>query len=195
MAGDIVYAGANLPAPANLPSTPDLINAHESECAWNSREQIDYSSAPTMARDSAGAEDQARAVLKELEQCQAACNELSEVSRAIAIITLADVEPIGRTAIESTLSFISSHTNLDAISQVRYTLGPCDHEEFKAATARGAAGQKPVGFSLFGGNLKAAVASVTVGGAHPTDTDAGRPSTTPAGCSRTETRSKTPFSH
>ena len=50
LAADIVYAGAVLPAPAVLPGTADLISAHRTELAWNTREVVDYSAAPRMAR-------------------------------------------------------------------------------------------------------------------------------------------------
>lgn len=162
LAGDIIYAGADIPEPDELPSTADLIAAHEAELAWNTREIVDYSNAPQMALDSAGAEGQARNILYELEACAGSVASLEDASRKLARIAVSNIAPIDRGAIEKTRDFLTRHEDLEAIATVRFTLGDCRLDDFSAAAQRGAAGQKPIGFSLFGGALKQAVASVRV---------------------------------
>jgi transcription elongation GreA/GreB family factor/very-short-patch-repair endonuclease len=171
LAGDIIYAGADLPRPDELPATADLIAAHDVELAWNRREVVDYSGAPQMALDSAGAENQARNVLHELEACASAIEELDEKERDLAILATQNEAPLDCSAIEKTRDFLTRQENLDAIASVRFSLDACSLEDFQGAAQRGAAGQKPVGFSLFGGALKQAVASTCVNGESPASAD------------------------
>ncbi|WP_055664030.1 hypothetical protein [Jannaschia seosinensis] len=56
------------------------------------------------------------------------------------------------------MTFLTWQDHLETISEVRFPLGGCSAADSHQAAQRGAAGQKPVGFSLFGGALKAAVA-------------------------------------
>ena len=83
LAPDIAYAGASLPDPADLPKTADLIAAHDRERAWNTREIPDYSSAPTMARDTVDADKKAKALLDELDDCARTIARLAEHQKRI----------------------------------------------------------------------------------------------------------------
>ncbi|MCB1335035.1 MAG: GreA/GreB family elongation factor [Roseivivax sp.] len=171
LAADIVYAGADLPAPAALPGTADLISAHWTELAWNTREVVDYSAAPRMARDSAGADVQARAVLAELEALSHDLADMDPRARSFAVRALGDEGPIDHAALDSISRFLRSKKSLEPIARIRFDLGECAFDEFQSAVVRGASGQKPVGFGLFNGSLKAAVASVRIDGKAPADAD------------------------
>jgi len=167
LAADIVYAGADLPEPDDLPTTAEIIAAHETERAWNAREIVDYSAVPAMALDSAGAEAQARAVLAELEALGVLIEAAPSAAKGLAVRALEPVGPIDRNAIAATLDFIAQKHALEGIARVRFERGACGEESFKQATARGASGQKPVGFGLFNGALKSAIGSVRLDGAPP----------------------------
>ncbi|SFB14949.1 Part of AAA domain-containing protein [Poseidonocella pacifica] len=167
LAADIVYAGATLPDPSELPGTADLIAAHKAELAWNNREIVDYSTAPRMARDNAGADEQAARVLAEAEALSRDIDQQSEAVRALTRRALSKKDGIDRTDLKSLLGFLSGFKDLDAIIVVRYGLGNCKEDEFVAAVNRGAAGQKPVGFGIFNGALKSAIGSVRVKDAAP----------------------------
>ncbi|WP_306751533.1 AAA domain-containing protein [Paracoccus actinidiae] len=167
LAADIVYAGASLPAPSDLPTTPDLIEAHQKELAWNTREAVDYSGAPVMALDTVGAAGQARMLLNEIEACADLIGKMSERERILAISAMGANGAASWHEIVQVRDFIEARKELDLVEQVRFSLGACAEADFAAAVQRGAAGQKPVGFSLFNGALKQAVASVTFRGAAP----------------------------
>ncbi|WP_372893484.1 AAA domain-containing protein [Rhodosalinus sp.] len=167
LATDIVYAGANLPEPDDLPTTAEIIAAHETERAWNAREIADYSAAPAMALDSAGAVGQARAVLAEFEVLGVLIEAAPSAAKGLAVRALEPAGPIDRKAIAATLSFIAQKRALEGIARVRFDRGACGEEDFQHAAARGASGQKPVGFGLFNGALKSAIGSVRLDGAPP----------------------------
>lgn len=167
LAADIVYAGAVLPEPSDLPSTTDLIAAHTAELQWNTREIVDYTGAPRMARDSAGAEDQAGRILTELEALNALIDTHTAAVRFLAGHALETTSPINRAAIEATRKYLGKFDTLDRISDVTFELGACSEADFVSAATRGASGQKPVGFGLFNGTLKSAVGSVRVCGKTP----------------------------
>ncbi|WP_027245830.1 AAA domain-containing protein [Leisingera daeponensis] len=171
LAADIVYAGAGLPEPDDLPTTAEIIAAHETKRAWNAREIVDYSTAPTMAFDSTGAEAQARAVLAELESLGVLIEAAPSAARDLAIRSLESAGPIDRKAIAATLGFVAQKRALEDISRVRFDRGACGQEDFQQAAARGASGQKPVGFGLFNGALKSATGSVRLDGAAPASSE------------------------
>lgn len=162
LAADIGYAGVELPSPEALPTTAALIAAHESELAWNTREIVDYSDAPVMALDSAGAREQASRVLREIEDIQTRITLATSAGRAFAILSLKDAAPLDRSTLEAALESLTSRKMLEDITAVRFDLGDCAADDFVAAVARGASGQKPVGFGFFNGALKGAVGSVRV---------------------------------
>ena len=170
-AADMDYAGAELPDPLALPSTAELIAAHEAELTHARQEPVDYSGGPVMARDQAGADDMARAALAELEACAALIADYGPRTRAMAIACLVVNSGISRKEVSDALGYLGKQSGFEVASFVRFDLGDCTLEDFEAAAKRGAAGQKPVGFSLFGGALKSAVASVQVGGTAPAGTD------------------------
>jgi very-short-patch-repair endonuclease len=170
LAADIAYAGAALPAPSELPSTPDLIEAHKAELAWNSREIIDYSTAPRMARDHTGADEQAGRVLAEVEAISRRIKSEPGAVRDLAIRALHPEDGIDRNALECLRKFLLGFSWLDEIAEVRFDRGACSEDDFVAAATRGASGQKPVGFGLFNGSLKAAVATARVRGNAPAQT-------------------------
>ena len=167
LAADIIYAGADIAKFDNLPTTAEIIAAHESERAWNAREIVDYSSAPAMALDSAGAEALARAVLAELEALGVLVEAAPSTAKGFAVRALETVGPIDRKAIAATLGFIAQKRALERIARVRFDRGACGEQDFQQAAARGAAGQKPVGLGLFNSALKSAMGSVRVDGAPP----------------------------
>ena len=167
LAADIVYAGARLPSPDDLPATAALVEAHETDIAHTTREVVDYSGVPPMARDSEGAEDQARQVLAEIRACMITLEEMGPAVRSVAACALRNDDAINRRAIENTRTYLDQHKDLDAISEVRFDLGSCSSEDFLNAAKRGAGGQKPVGFSLFSGALREAVASARLRGEAP----------------------------
>jgi hypothetical protein len=167
LAADIMYAGADLPKTDDLPTAGDIIAAHERERAWMAREIVDYSAAPIMAFVSAGAEVLARTVLTELEALGVLIEAVPSAAKGLAVRALATAGPIDRKAIEKTHGFIAQKRALEGIARVRFDRGACAEEEFQQAAARGAAGQKPFGFSLFNGALKSAIGSVRLDGAPP----------------------------
>lgn len=162
LSADIVYADAELPSPDDLPATAALVAAHESELAWNTREIVDYSNAPAMALDNAGAIEQAAEVLNEMEAIQSLVSQATPAGRAFAILALKDAAPLDRPALEATLKYLTSKKMLEEIAAVRFDLGDCADDDFLAAATRGASGQKPVGFGFFNGALKSAVGSARV---------------------------------
>ncbi|RKF13530.1 DUF559 domain-containing protein [Roseovarius spongiae] len=170
LAADTLYAGADLPAADALPGTAELVAAHDAALAWSRREVVDYSSAPPMALDSAGAESQARKVLRELLALSDMIAIADANVRGLAVRALRDDGAINRSAIEATHSFLSKQRVLDQITTVRFEIGACGEEDFMQAATRGASGQKPVGFGLFNGALKSATASVRVNGKDPSGT-------------------------
>ncbi|MEM0935218.1 MAG: AAA domain-containing protein [Pseudomonadota bacterium] len=171
LTADIVYAGANLPKPDDLPTTAEIIAAHETELAWNAREIVDYNAAPTMALDSASAEAQARAVLAELEALDVLIEAATTTVKGLALRALEPAGSIDRAAIATTLAFIARKRALDHIAEVRFDRGTCGEKDFQQAAARGASGQKPVGFGLFNGALKSAIGSVRLNGAPPASSE------------------------
>ncbi|MFN3146963.1 MAG: AAA domain-containing protein [Paracoccaceae bacterium] len=171
LAADIVYAGAGLPEPDDLPTTAEIIAAQEKERAWNAREIVDYSTAPAMALDSSGAEAQARSVLAELEALDVLIEAASSASKVFAVRALDTAGPIDRKAIAATLGFIAQKRSLEDIASVHFDRGDCGAEDFQQAAARGASGQKPVGFGLFNGALKSATGSVRIDGAAPASSE------------------------
>ena len=162
LAADIVYAGVDIPSPDNLPTTSELISAHTAEAAWANRENVDYSAAPQMARDSSYADLEATKLLDEVLFCEKSLANLSGHTRVLAKLAARNEGPINKAAIESLKSYLSRRDNLDDIAKVRFDLGLCEADDFEMAAARGAGGQKPVGFSLFGGALKQAVANTSL---------------------------------
>ena len=167
LAPDIIYAGARLPAQEALPSTAGIVEAHVKDLAWNTRETVDYSSAPTMALDAAGGEEQARSVLRELDNLHEKLCSVQPSVKAFAIRALDSEGPISRPDLEALSTSIATIHNLSGIEKVRFDLGQCGPDEFSNAAARGAAGKNPVGFGVFNGKLKAAVATVKVDGKEP----------------------------
>lgn len=171
---DMEYAGAELPDPMAQPSTAELIAAHEAVLAHSRQAPVDYSGAPVMARDQPGADDMARAALRELEACAALLADYGPRTRGMAIACLIVKNMISRKELSDVLGYLGKQSGFEAAEDVRFDLGDCTLEDFEAAAKRGAAGQKPIGFSLFGGALKSAVASAQVGGAAPVGADAWR---------------------
>jgi hypothetical protein len=167
LAADIVYAGAVLPAPSELPSTTELIAAHTAELQWNTREIVDYAGAPRMARDSAGAEVQAGRILTELEALNVFIDMQPVAVRSLAGHALESSSLINHSAVEATRRYLSKFDGLERIFDVTYDLGNCSQADFVSAVTRGTSGQKPVGFGLFNGRLKTAVGSARVRGKLP----------------------------
>ncbi len=160
-AADIIYAGADLPKPGDLPTTAEIIAAHEAECDWNAN-KVDYSDAPTMVLDTVDDEDRARRALLEIDVLSAFIGEADAAMQALTRYALQDGAPSGRGALEAVQAFIGALKGLDAIAAVRFDIAECDPQKFRQAVQRGMAGQKPAGFSLFNGALKSAVGSVRV---------------------------------
>ncbi|MDF3384512.1 MULTISPECIES: AAA domain-containing protein [unclassified Sulfitobacter] len=167
LAPDIVYAGAKLPKADDLPSTANIVAAHKAELAWHKREKVDPASAPTMARDGAATEEQARAILRELNDLHVTLCDAPAPIKKLAIQCLQNDTAIGRKDIEATDCYLSGFERLIEAKTVRYDLGDCRLDDFKNAASRGLAGQKPVGFSIFNKSLKEAVASVKIDGNAP----------------------------
>lgn len=167
LAPDIVYAGANLPENDSLPTTADIVSAHQTDLAWNQRETVDYSSAPTMAFDGTGSEEQGRAVLRELNELKQELCEAPQTVQRLASFILKAEEPFTKLNVQTTRSYIGRFEGLPEAKDVRFNLGDCRPADFKNAAQRGLAGQSPVGFSLFNKPLKSAVASVEINGAAP----------------------------
>lgn len=159
LAADIVYAGETLPAADDLPGSAELIAAHTAELKWNSREIVDYSSAPRMARDSANVEDQAGHILIEIETLDGLIAQQSVAVRSLAKHALDETTNIDRADLEATRRYMGKFNYLDRVAQVKFELGACTEADFVSAAKRGASGQKPVGFGFFNSTLKSAVAS------------------------------------
>lgn len=167
LAGDIVYAGADLPTPDDLPGTADLIAAHDAETAWHGREILDYSTAPTMARDNAGADQQGRAILEALQNMSTLLDGLDEQAGRFAIHATDPDTPIECDALRKTLSYLECYTDLPEIATVRYPEHRSPVDDIEQAAQRGAAGQKPLPFSLFNGAVKKAIANIRIEGREP----------------------------
>jgi len=173
-AADMDYAGVDLPDPKVLPSTASLIGAHEAELAFSRQEPIDYCGAPTMARDQAGTDVMASATLQELEVCATLLAGYDPRIRSMAIACIVGKNGVSRKEVAEALVFLSKQLGPEGTADVRFDLGTCSLEDFEAAAKRGAAGQKPIGFSLFGGALKMAVAHARVKGVAPSGADGWR---------------------
>ncbi len=162
LGADLVYAGSTLPAPEDLPSTAELIAAHETEKAHRALPPIDRDSAPPMAHDSPDAEIQARFLLDDLRELNTALQALDPARKGI-LRSILPGRGVDRELIFDMCDALGDYRDLDKAAQVRFEIADCPESDFSAAVARGAAGQKPVGFSIFNGRLKAAIASVRVG--------------------------------
>ena len=166
LAADIMYAGADLPDLSSLPIAQELLDAHRSELEWSRREVVDYSSAPKMAKDSAGSEGVATRVLEELQSLSDIIDGSTKNAKKMAIHALKNAGSLDRSHIVSVrdflLSFLQPFRCFNQISTVSFQLGPCPIDDFSAAAIRGSSGQKPVGLGLFNSKLKAAVASVRI---------------------------------
>jgi len=171
LAPDIAYGEATLPDPEDIPSTADLIAAHDQERARIAEPVIDYSLAPPMARDAYGADDLARNCLTEFEAVAPLVAGTDPRARQMAAAILSERESAGRADIDRMLSYIDGTPRLDRISEVRYDPGQIALSAMSSAAERGAADQKPVGFSLFNKSLKAAVDTVTIDGQPPSGAD------------------------
>lgn len=169
LAADIVYAGASLPAAEDLPTAQEIISAHQQELAWNTREVVDYSSAPTMALDGAGVEERAQKLLSDLTAIEETVCDAREPVRSLAVMAMEGSSRIDSRAMLRLLKEIDAYKELEEIKTIRFELHSCSREEFLSAATRGAAGQKPVGFGLFNSGLKNAVASVRIGDKAPAD--------------------------
>ncbi len=169
LAADIAYAGVKLPDPGNIPTSAELIAAHQALAAREAREVPDYSDAPVMAQDTAGAHEMARAALSELEACREIAASFTELEKSAYQISLRESHESGltRMAIRHTRHFLANYREYACASEVQFDLGEVPLTEFTEAALRGASGLKPVTFSLFKKDLKDAVASVSVGGRAP----------------------------
>ncbi|MCB1077280.1 MAG: hypothetical protein KDM64_05550, partial [Verrucomicrobiae bacterium] len=168
LAADIIYAGQALPSLEELPTTNELILAHREELGWNTREIVDYSAAPKMARDGANAGDQARSLLEELEAIKAEIDQQPEQTRDLIARMVAKEGRIDPRLVRSAIQILSDLKDLTKIARVRFSRGNCAADDFLTAARRGAAEMKPVGFGFFNSSLKDAVGSVRVGDAPPT---------------------------
>lgn len=167
LAADILYAGATLPGPDDLPTTSELLSAHGSEKRWNSREVVNYTGAPVMALDGASAEAMARQTLAEIELIEETLARFDEGRRKFALRALSDKGGTNLSAFKSVMTVLAQQKSIDEIAKVRFELGTVSMDAFWQAAMRGATGQKPVGFGFFNGALKEAVGSVLVGGKAP----------------------------
>ncbi len=168
LAPDIVYAGARLPKAEDLPSTADIVAAHKAELSWHKREKVDPTSAPTMAIDGTATEEQARAILRELYGLHETLCDTPAHIKKLAVQCLQIDAAIVKKNIEATADYLSGFKRLIEAKTVRYDLGDCRPDDFKNASSRGLAGQKPVGFSIFNKSLKEAVASIRIEDTTPT---------------------------
>jgi transcription elongation GreA/GreB family factor/very-short-patch-repair endonuclease len=161
LAPDMVYIGADLPAPEDIPDTKALIEAHERERARASAPIEDFSHAPLMARDTTGVDDIARRLLAELEACSGLVTNFDEGQGRLLRATFRPGAPEPAAA-RAAIAEIGRFDGIDAATRVRFDLRNAKLEDFVAAATRGAADQKPVGFGLFNGGLKEAVATVSL---------------------------------
>jgi hypothetical protein len=137
LAPDIAYASASLPDPTALPTTATLIAAHERELAWNAREIPDYSSAPTMARDTADADKKAQALLEELEECAQIIAGLAEhQKRIVARLASGDtLDGIDEAAFRQVTTYLSGFRHAGEAASVRFDLGRMPIEELLTAAS------------------------------------------------------------
>ena len=87
LAPDIAYGDKTLPHPETIPTTVELIAAHNQEMSRAAEPPVDYSLAPPMARDAPGADDLAKNCLAEIEAVAAlAADTDSRVCRMAAAV-------------------------------------------------------------------------------------------------------------
>ncbi|MEM9670701.1 MAG: AAA domain-containing protein [Pseudomonadota bacterium] len=175
IAPDIAYAGVSLPDPSSLPTTQELIDAHEQELAWQTRKKPDFENAPPMARDDADADTLAQLLLDELKSLAGEISNLSDCQKHIVKRLTERGEPpadnIDETALRQAVESIKAINPDGTAEAVRFELGPAAIEEMLVAATRGAAGQKPVSFmsGFFNAALKEALLSITIDQRPPSD--------------------------
>ncbi|MDB5509962.1 MAG: hypothetical protein JWL93_2431 [Hyphomicrobiales bacterium] len=161
LAADFGYASARIPDAAEVPGGRDLTQAHEAKKAERLRPRVDRSTVPHMAKDSAGAEAMARSLSVEMRKIDSFLEGATPSLRGFALavhsgktrgVRLEDLKALHQT--------LARERHLGTSQKVRYILGQLDPAELRNAAARGAAGEKPVGFGLFNSALKDCVASV-----------------------------------
>lgn len=164
LAADIIYADSKLPSPEELPLARELIVAHDAELNWsNTREAMDYSTAPIMARDGTESETRARTILQTLEACKELIQDASDSTRKFAIHMLGENTEISLAKLDAIKEFISGFNQLENITKVRFNLGQCAADDFLNALLRGTAGQKMLSLAWFKSALKEAIASTRIG--------------------------------
>lgn len=162
LAPDIVYVGANFPSNDSIPSTQALIEAHNAELAYRSKEKPDYSGAPAMARDSADVDYIGENLLVELNNIQQRLGKLDNYQRRMvaSACTHENGDDVGPLTLKNAANFIDEHRYLELAAKVTYDLGKNSVSELAEAAQRAAAGQKPVPFGFFNKSLKESVAAI-----------------------------------
>lgn len=163
LAPDIGILGAKVPTSEELPSSHELIEAHEAERKASTRPQLDPSAFPPMVSDTEADLERARIAVVGLRKIE---RRISEAEAPVGAIIHAALEAESVSAFEVVLGALEDLRLEPAMRTVRYDRTIAELPELRAASLRGSAGQKPVG-GIFNRTLKRAVETVRVDGAKP----------------------------
>jgi very-short-patch-repair endonuclease len=170
LAADMVYHGRVLPDTAAVPTTGELVRAHQTEREEALREKPDYSTAPKMAHDGAHSDGEASTCLQEIRNIQeSVClfeDWQTRLARRLVQETTDGVDP---RAIQGMVAFLEQQSDGGAAKGVALELGGIDPEDLGRAVLRGQSGQSPLSFgsALFNGSLKRAIESILIDGSAP----------------------------
>lgn len=168
---DIIYINADVLSSEILPTSKELLDLHKALSSVKEIEEVDYSSAPLMAKDHTGTEERARALLEITEACALEIKSLNTSEKNLIKAVLSDDSELNSSLVGSLLDYFNRFENLDSSKNVTFALGNCSVVDFSNALTRGASGQKPLSFGFFKTTLKEAVNSVCVKGKYPQNTD------------------------
>ena len=160
VAADLEITSVVLPDPADVPSVASLLDAHEEEKIRHNHPILDASAFPPMAVNTDSDIGKARELLASLKDIDVAVKALDDRGR---ILLDAFVAATGAHAIRDGLEALQALDLTEAMENVRYGR-EVPLPLLTAAAVRGASGQNPAP-GLFNRSLKAAVQSVTIGGA------------------------------
>lgn len=166
LAPELALLGAAIPQPEDLPSTSDLIAAHEDELAALHRPKLDPSAFPPMAFDVKQVVETARGTLAGLQDVSRRLETADpELRKLIDNALVAD--DISR--FETLLTRLNDLGVKAPMVDVRYENAGVALADLHAAALRGASNQKPAP-GLFNRALKHAVGSVMIAGKPPAGT-------------------------
>ncbi|MGP1395713.1 MAG: DUF3320 domain-containing protein [Inquilinaceae bacterium] len=171
---DVVYIDAQLPDPAELPTTTEILEAHRTERDYRNRPQEDHSGQPRMARDTGDVEDVAAAAHATISALMTALQGSASWERALISHRFhahlsGNLESINGDPIGQGLRLLNDRQP----GAIEYDIDLVEREKLISAVSRARFGSAPVriGSSIFNRSLKNAIESIRVDGRPPCGPD------------------------